>query len=184
MSAATQLMTAEELLRLPRGKFRYELADGELHRMSPAGHVHGKVAARFTAKLFPFVEEHELGEVYAAETGFLLARNPDSVRAPDAAFVAARRLAEQPPASEGFFPGPPDLAVEVISPSESYGDVEAKVRLWLSAGTLAVVVLDPRRASATVYRPDGEVVFLSAEDTLTLNELIPGWSLRLADVFR
>ncbi len=147
------------------------------------GHVHGRVAARFTAKLFPFVEEHELGEVYAAETGFLLARNPDSVR-PGCGVRGGRRLAELPPAGEGFFPGPPDLAVEVVSPSESYGDVEAKVRLWLSAGTLAVVVLDPRRASATVCRPEGEVVFLSAEDTLTLNELIPGWSLRLADVFR
>lgn len=184
MSTATQLMTAAELLRLPRGKTRYELVQGELHSMSPAGHIHGKVAARFTAKLFPFVEEHELGEVYAAETGFLLSRNPDTVRAPDAAFVAAHRLAELPASSEGFFPGAPDLAVEVVSPSESYGDVEAKVRLWLSAGTLAVVVLDPRRASATVYRPDGEVIFLSAEDLLTLGELIPGWKLRLADVFR
>lgn len=184
MATITQLMTAQELLELPRGTSRYELLEGELSYMSPAGHNHGKIAARFTAKLLPFVEEQGLGEVYAAETGFLLGKNPDTVRAPDAAFVSAERLADCPPAPEGFFPGAPDLAVEVISPSESYGDVESKVRLWLEAGTRAVVVLDPRRSAATVYRPGGDVQFLTAADALTLNELLPGWSLRLNQIFR
>jgi Uma2 family endonuclease len=169
---------------LPRGSWRYELIEGELRRMSPAGHTHGKIAARFTAKLLDFVDAHDLGEVYAAETGFLLAKDPDTVRAPDAGFVTAQRLASMQLAVDGFFPGAPDLAVEVISPSDSYGDVESKVRVWLEAGTRAVVVLDPRRASATVYRPDGGVEFLAEGSELALGELLPGWSVGLPDIFR
>lgn len=177
-------MTAEDLLRLPRGTGRCELLQGELRRMSPAGRTHGKVAARVTGSLEPFVEEHALGEVYAAETGFLLSRSPDTVRAPDVAYVSTARLRELAPAAEGFFAGAPDLAVEVVSPSDSYGDVESKVLEWLAAGTRVVVVLDPRRSTGTVYRPDAEVRFLAATDTLELPDLLQGWSLPLAKVFR
>jgi Uma2 family endonuclease len=184
MAVETQLLTAEELLRLPRGTWRYELLEGELRRMSPAGHTHGRVAARVTGSLSPFVEEHELGEVYAAETGFILRREPDTVRAPDVAFVTAARLRELQPAEEGFFAGAPDLAVEVVSPSDSYSEVEGKVEEWLAAGVQVVVVLDPRRQAGTVYRPGAEVRFLSAADTLALPDLFPGWSLPLARVFR
>src|SRR5947209_13851353 len=123
MAVETQRMTAEDLLRLPRGTERYELLRGELHRMSPTGHTHGKVAARVTGSLSPFVEEHDLGEVYAAETGFTLRRNPDTVRAPDVAFVTAARVLALQPAGEGFFSGAPDLAVEVVSPSDSYSEI-------------------------------------------------------------
>lgn len=184
MAVETQRITAEDLLRLPRGTERCELLKGELRRMSPAGRTHGKVAARVTGSLEPFVEERDLGEVYAAETGFLLARNPDTVRAPDVAFVSAARLRELAPPGEGFFSGAPDLAVEVVSPSDSYGDVESKVLEWLAAGVQVVVVLDPRRTTATVYQTDDEVRFLSASDTLELPRLLPGWSLPLAKVFR
>ena len=113
MATGSRLMTADELIRLPRGTWRYELVRGELRQMSPSGHVHGKVAAHVLGRLMPFVEEHNLGETYAAETGFFLRRNPDTVRAPDVAFVTAAKLAATTLSAEGFFPGAPDLAVVV-----------------------------------------------------------------------
>ena len=152
--------------------------------MSPAGHTHGKVAARVTARMGSFVEEKQLGEVYAAETGFKIRQDPDTVRAPDVAFVSADRLKDAGVSAEGFFPGPPDLAVEVVSPGDSYGDVEAKVSEWLQSGVRAVVVLDPRRKAGTLYRTGAEVVFLTAQDLLAVPEVLPGWSLPLSAVFR
>jgi Uma2 family endonuclease len=182
MFVETSTATAEDLLRLPRGTWRYELVRGELRRMSPAGHAHGRVAARLTASLGSFVDEHDLGAVYAAETGFLLARNPDTVRAPDVAFVHSDRLAAA--ITEGFFPGPPDLAVEVVSPSDSYSAVEEKVFEWLDAGCRVVVVLDPRRQVATVYRSRQNISLLSPPDLLSAEDLVPGWSVALARLFR
>lgn len=177
-------MTADDLLHLPRGRWRYELVRGELRQMSPSGHVHGKVAARALGRLMPFVQEHGLGETYAAETGFLLRRNPDTVRAPDVAFVTAEKLASLSLSPDGFFPGPPDLAVEVVSPSESYSEVEEKVAEWLEAGCRAIVVLDPRRRVATVYRPGVKMTTLASTDHLSLPDLLPGWSLSLDEIFR
>jgi Uma2 family endonuclease len=173
---------AADLLRLPRGTWRYELVRGELRRMSPAGHAHGRVAARLTASLGSFVDSHDLGAVYAAETGFLLARSPDTVRAPDVAFVRADRLAAAP--AEGFFPGPPDLAVEVVSPSDSYSAVEEKVFEWLDSGCRIVVVLDPRRQVATLYRSRQTISLLSPPNLLSAEEVVPGWSVPLAQLFR
>lgn len=184
MLAEVQTFTAEELLRLPRGRGRYELVKGELITMSPAGHTHGKVAARFTSRLAPFVEQHGLGEIYVAETGFLLRSNPDTVRAPDVAFARAERLTAAVASAEGFFPGPPDLAVEVVSPSDSYTEVEEKVAGWLTSGVRAVVVLDPRRMAAVAHRSKTEVASFVASETLTLPDLFPGWSLPLAELFK
>jgi Uma2 family endonuclease len=152
--------------------------------MSPSGHTHGKVAARVTVSLGAFVEDHQLGEVYAAETGFRIRQDPDTVRAPDVAFVAAERLQNGAISLDGYFPGPPDLAVEVISPTDAYTDVEAKVAEWLQSGALAVVVLDPRRKGGAIYRAGGAVALLTVEETLQLPELLPGWSLPLSVVFR
>ncbi len=119
MTAGSRVTTAEELLHLRGGAWRHELVKGEPRQMSPSGHVHGKVVARLGARLTLFVEAHRLGETYGADTGFLLSRDPDTVRAPDAAFVTAATLASRSPADQGFFPGAPDLAVEVTSPSDS-----------------------------------------------------------------
>jgi Uma2 family endonuclease len=152
--------------------------------MTPSGHVHGKIAARVAGWLAPFVQQHGLGEAYGAETGFILQRAPDTVRAPDAAFVTTARLAAINPSPEGYFPGPPDLAVEVVSPSDAFSAVEAKVAEWLASGTQAVVVVDPQRKAAAVHRPDGRVLSLAATDVLLLPDLLPGWSLPLAELFR
>jgi Uma2 family endonuclease len=184
MATGSRLVTAEEVLQLPRGKWRYELVKGELRQMSPSGHVHGKVAARVLFRLGPFVEAHSLGETYAAETGFFLRQNPDTVRAPDASFVTTATLAATPLTPTGFFPGAPDLAVEVVSPSDRDGEVAEKVAEWLDAGTLIVVVVDPQKRIATVYRTGAAACSLGAADDLVLTDLLPGWSLPLADLFR
>jgi Uma2 family endonuclease len=120
-------MSAEELLHLPDDGFRYELVRGELKKMPPAGHEHGDVAMRFGWRLAQHVELHDLGKVFAAETGFLLSTQPDTVRAPDVAFVRKERV-EQVSKKGGYWPGAPDLVIEVISPGDSYS--EWKKRQW------------------------------------------------------
>ena len=132
-------------------------------------------------RLAQFVSKHELGRVYAAETGFKLQENPDTVRAPDVAFVSRGRLEQQPPA-KGYRQGPPDLAVEVVSPNDRPAEVAEKVYEWLHYGAVEVWVLDPEGRSLTVFR-SGEVLrTLGETDTLT-SPLFPDWSLPLEELF-
>jgi Uma2 family endonuclease len=128
------------------------------------------------------VEANDLGVVFAAETGFRLASDPDTVRAPDVAFVIKTRV-EEVGEFEGFWPGAPDLAVEVISPGDSYTEVEEKVEEYLQAGARAVWVVDPRRRTITVYRSLTDITILTENDTLEGGDLIPGFSCRVAEVF-
>ena len=109
-------MTADELLRLPSDGYRYELVQGVLKKMAPAGEQHGELAMALGWRLAQFVSERGLGKVYAAETGFKLCSDPDTVRAPDAAFVSRARMGAPP--ARGYRGGPPDLAVEVVSPND------------------------------------------------------------------
>lgn len=184
MAVSVEASTAETLLRLPRGNWRYELLRGELLRMSPAGHVHGRIAARFTARLAPFVEEEGLGEVFAAKTGFLLRRAPDTVLAPDVAFVTALRMRAVPADAEGFFPGAPDLVVEVASPSDAAPRVEQKIADWLAAGTQVVIIVEPAGKRVVIRRNVGNEQVFGLAATLTVPELLPGWSLRVDQLFR
>ncbi|MBI3980073.1 MAG: Uma2 family endonuclease [Chloroflexi bacterium] len=177
-----RLVTAEELARMPEEDAHVELVKGVVVRMTPAGHAHGRFAARFASLLDSFVRERRLGYVYAAETGFMLSRNPDTVRAPDAAFVTGERAAAQP-REEGFFEGAPDLAVEVVSPSDSYLDVEAKVQEYLDAGARLVWVLNPRTKTLMAYRPDGSVRRYTIDDTLDGENVLPGFAVPLKDIF-
>ena len=176
MTVDTRLMTADELLRMKDQDARYELVKGELRKMSPSSHEHGDVALEIGARLRTYVREHRLGKAYAAETGFLISRNPDTVRAPDVAFVRTDRLVHTP----GFFPGPPDLAIEVISPNDSYSDVEEKTLQWLRAGVRAVVTVDPRLKSVRIHRSNGST---TATDLLEVPEVVPGWSVPVAEIF-
>ena len=146
MVVVRQQVTADELLYMPDDGFRYELVQGELRQMTPAGNVHGRVVMNFGISLGSYIKEHNIGVVYAAETGFKLATNPDTVRAPDVAFVSRARV-EAVGEVEGFWHGAPDLAVEVISPSDGYADVEEKVFDWLDAGTKMIVVVNPPQRS-------------------------------------
>ena len=182
MATKSRLMTAEELLAMPDDGFRYELARGELVKMPPAGFHHGVTGNRLNLSLSNYVYENELGEVCMAETGFLLERSPDHVLAPDAAFVRQERV-ESAGEFEGFFPGPPDLAIEVISPSDRYTEVEAKVEEWFNAGTLMVIVVNPRNRTVRVYRSLADSDLLTEQDTLDGGDVVPGWRLPVSEIF-
>jgi Uma2 family endonuclease len=180
MATAEQITTAEQLFQAP-DLGRCELVHGELIMMSPAGSRHGAIAARMAHLLLDFVEIHALGQVLGAETGFLIAREPDTVRAPDVAFIRADRIAGELP--QGFFPGPPDLAVEVLSPDDRAGEVLAKVENWLDAGCQSVWVVDPKTRSVVVYRSSREAVILRPTDTLTGGDVLPGFEHPVANLF-
>jgi Uma2 family endonuclease len=175
-------MTADDLLRMPKDGFRYELVKGELRKMAPAGHEHGRVAVRFTWRLAQHVETNNLGVVYAAETGFLVSMNPDTVRAPDVAFVNQKRL-DEVGETGGYWPGAPDLAVEVVSPGDTYTEVEEKAVEWLEAGALMVLALNPRKRTVTVYRSLNDITILNEDVTLDLNDVVPGFKIGVKDIF-
>jgi Uma2 family endonuclease len=180
-SMPTGLVTAEQLLRLPRGRQRLELVRGQLRAVSPAGWQHGMVAARLHRLLAAHVAANGLGETFVAETGFLIARDPDTVLAPDVSFVAEARLGAI--AAAGFFPGAPDLAVEVRSPDDSRRQLAEKARLWLEHGCRMVVVLDPAARSAAIHRPGAAPEEVDAAGAITGGDVVPGLELRLADLF-
>jgi Uma2 family endonuclease len=182
MPTAISQHTANDLWAKPDDGFRYELVRGELRKMSPAGHHHGDLSMRLGWRLAAFVEQNKIGKVYAAETGFKIASNPDTVRAADAAFVCKERL-EAVSREEGFWPGAPDLAIEVVSPSDRFDQVEEKVMDWLQAGTRAVWVVTPRNRSVTVYKDRDHIQVLTGEDTLEDQELLPGWKLPVKEIF-
>jgi len=150
--------------------------------MSPSGNKHGRIAANITISLGPHVIANQLGAVYAAETGFLISRDPDTVRAPDVAFVSRRRL-EQVGDVEGYWPGAPDLVVEVISPNDLYTEVEEKLLDWLRAAALMVIVVNPRKPVVTVYRSQSDIMILTEDQSLDGAEVVPGWSMAIKDVF-
>jgi Uma2 family endonuclease len=174
-------MTAEELLDYTHDLYRQELIEGILHEMEPPGAEHGYVAAKIARLLLRHVDESD-GIVFPGEIGFQLASDPDTVRAPDVAFVASARVpADGIP--RGYWPGPPDLAIEVVSPNDRRTQVEGKALAWLEAGTRAVVVLDPPLRTATVYRARDDIRVLTADERLDLSDVVPGWSAGVGDLF-
>ncbi len=176
------LVTADELLLMREDGYRYELVRGELRKMSPAGHQHGRIALNLTIPLDQFVRANQLGAVYAAGTGFKLAADPDVVRAPDVAFVRRDRV-EAVGETGGFWPGAPDLAAEVLSPGETSGEVEEKIADWLDAGTRLVVVVDPENQTVTLYRSHEDIRVLTNDDVLEGGEVVPDWTLPVRDIF-
>lgn len=176
------LMTAEDLLVLPDDGLRHELIDGELRTMSPASLEHGIVAATIGALLANFVKERGLGVVVGAETGFTLRRAPDTVRAPDAAFIRTDRV--PPPGRRARFPElTPDLVVEVVSPSDTAAEVAEKAVAWLDAGARLVWVLYPAQRLAAVHRPDRTVTLLRGDAVLEGDAVLPGFSVPLPEPF-
>jgi Uma2 family endonuclease len=178
--STTHLITATELLE-KHSDVRCELIQGELHTMSPAGAAHGWVIARVTARIINFVEEHHLGYVFGAETGFVLERNPDTVRAPDIAFVRKDRISGR--LGRRFLEFAPDLAIEVLSPSDTSSEVSAKAEQWLRCGSSQVWLIDPARETACIcYLENDEFVSRSVQ-SLKASPLLPGFELQVKSLF-
>jgi Uma2 family endonuclease len=174
------LMTAEELLALNLPNKRTELVRGHLVVREPGSYYHGRVAARVLLELGSFLREHPLGELFAAETGFTLFRGPDTVRAPDVAYIRNERLL--PPDTRGFAELAPDLAVEVLSPDETRRQLREKIEDWLASGVQLVWIIDPLRKSGRVHRADGTTRELGVADAFDGEALLPGFVMRLAAV--
>lgn len=181
MSTVSHITTADQLLAEADRLGRCELILGELRMMSPAGNEHGKIASRLDRWIGSHVEQHGLGETYAAETGFLLDRNPDTVRAPDFAFVASARLPRTE--THKFLPIAPDFCAEVISPSDNADEVIEKVLWWLGHGVRLVWVVDPRTKTVMSYRPGGAAHVYSESDAATLDGVLDGLEIQLVRLF-
>ncbi len=175
-------MTAEDLGRLAADGNRHELVKGELRTMPPGGGEHGFIGVKVVLPLWQHVKKRRLGVVLGAETGFIISRNPDTVRAPDVAFVHKDRVPSTG-VPKGYWPGAPDLAVEVISPWDTKRDMEAKVQEWLAAQVGLVWVIDPPKRRVTVHRRGRKAVVLTEEDTLDGGDVIPEFSCPIADIF-
>ncbi len=167
---------------MPDDGVRHELLRGELRTLTKPGLEHGRVAANVGILLGVHARQTGSGLTVAAETGFLLARAPDTVRAPDAAFISKKR-AEQAGRTVKYFPGAPDLAVEVVSPSDTFHEVEDKSLEWIAAGAIAVLVIDPAKQTATVYRDKGDVHVYSVGEIVDLNDAVPDFSVAVSELF-
>ena len=178
-TTTTHLMTADELLNMPDDGNRHELIKGELLTMSPASYEHGDVTMNLSGLLYNHVKANNLGRLLAADTGFKLERNPDTVLAPDIAFIARDRAT---PLSQFFHLGPPDLAVEVLSPSDRRGKVERKTALWLELGAKAVWNVNPRKRTVEVIHADGHRWLFNETDEL-VDDTVPGFRVAVSKIF-
>ena len=184
-------MAASETLQTPiTGEDFFQMSDthwcelvrGRIVPMSPAGGKHGELALAIGSLLRTYVKSRRIGKVYAAETGIYIRRNPDTVRAPDAMFVSNERLARITDPAK-FLDVAPDLAVEVLSPNDTWTDIETKIAEYLAIGVHLVWVIDPDPQTITVYRPNGERTRLSLSDTLSGEDVLPGFSVPVAEIF-
>ena len=182
MRTLKKLFTAEDLLCLSTTGKRLELVKGKVYEMAPEGGRHGYVAMNIGTLMGGHVRSNRLGRVFAAETGFIIRHDPDTVRAPDAAFVSQNRLsADEIP--DGYIDLIPDLVVEVVSPNDRRREVLEKVEEWLNAGVRLAWVLYPATRSAIVYRSLNDVTHLTADDYLDGEDVVPGFRRRLGELF-
>jgi Uma2 family endonuclease len=182
MSTTTRPVTADEFLLMPDNGLRSELIRGEVKSMTLAGGEHGEIAMVIGILLGVHVRAHGLGKIYAAETGFLIERNPDTVRGADVAVVRQEQLALITDRAK-HIPFAPDLAVEVVSPGDSPREATEKAASWLAAGSLMVWNVFPKTRTITVHRPGMDPVTLSEDEMLDGGEVVPGFQCRVGDVF-
>ena len=181
-TTSTALMTAEEFGNLPDDDLRHELVNGELVTMSLPKFPHSRAAMRLGGPLAQFVFDHDLGEFFISEVGFQLTWDPDTVLGPDLAFLSKERLKEVGEI-EGYWQGPPDLAVEVRSPGDRRGKVNKKISQWLGSGTKQVWIVEPKHRTVTVYRSESDITTFSGSDYLEAEDLFPGFRLSLDRIF-
>ena len=180
--AQQSLMTAEELFELPNDDYKYELVEGELIRMVPTGGEHGVLTVRIAYVLHAYVQDNDLGIVSGAETGFILQRNPDIVRAPDAAFIAKARIPETGIPTT-YWPFAPDLAVEVTSPSDRFTAMQTKIAEYFAAGTRLVWIVEPATRTVYVYRSPHDVQALGKDAELSGENVLPGFRCAAGRLF-
>jgi Uma2 family endonuclease len=179
MSTTTQthLMTAEELGNLPDSPFRHELIKGELPTMPLSQRLHGRVSANLTMLLLQHTKANRLGDVYT-ENGYKIETDPDTVLGPNVSFVKRERVES----SDGYYDGPPDLVVEVLSPGDRRGYVEGKLALWLEAGTRSVWLVNPRRRTVEVISSLSDRRTLHETDEL-VDDTVPGFRIKVSEIF-
>lgn len=180
MASSSRLVTADELLHLPDDGFKYELVAGRLIKMPPPGFKHGYYGGNIHGPLYVWTRATNAG-VVLMEAGFKLASDPDTVRAPDVAFVSRERLGSRLP--DGYWNGAPDLAVEVLSPDDRPGKVRHKIADWLSHGVRRVWVANPKPRTLTVHRPNAAPGVLTESDTLRDEDVLPGFQMSVREIF-
>jgi len=177
-------ITAQDLWRLGEGDVRRELVNGEVKEMAPVEGVHGLITGRMFDRLGGYLKQHGGGEVLVGDVGFVLnlPADPERVRAPDVAFVSVQRLpgGRLP---EGFLVGAPDSAVEVLSPTDNPVDIQQKVRDYLEGGARLVWIIAPQAKAVTVYRADGWARLLREHESLQGEDVLPGLTIPLAELF-
>lgn len=180
LDAYAQRLTAEELLRAG-GPARGELDRGAVVPLGPVTYAPGRVSGRLHALLAMHVVPRELGDLPSADTGYLLQRDPDVLRAPDVSFVSRARIAQA--GTAGFFTGAPDLAAEVVSQANPWELVEQKALEYLQNGARLVWILDPQTRTVHVHESPVQVRILGEEDRLGGGAVLPGFSAPVRDLF-
>ena len=178
----TKLLTADDLLRLDSEGVRGELIRGVLYETMPTGLEHGEVVMNLGAELRYFIKPRKLGRLTGSDSGVWLERDPDTVREPDIAYTSAARLPLGTRIT-GYAEVPPDLVVEIVSPSDTRREVRVKARMWLSYGVGLVWVVQPDTRTVDVYEPDQAVVTLTENDALDGSEVLPGFTCAISDIF-
>lgn len=176
-----RLMTGEELACRP-DLDPCELVNGRVVPMAPAGHIHGAAESRLDVKLALYAEKTGSGRVLVGEVGIYTGRDPDTVRGADIVFISQDRYARRGPSV--FLDVAPELVVEILSPEDRPGQVKQKIQEYLAVGVDRVWFVDPRRRSVLVYRSSGQVETLEAGDILRDEEILPGFSLPLSELFQ
>ncbi len=181
-SAPPKLVTAEELQRMSKDEFRGELIRGRLCEMPPPGNEHGVICLRLGSKILLHVEEHELGMATSNDAGVVLERGPDTVRGPDLAYFSRERFSPSGRAT-GYPEVPPNLVVEVKSPSDSLSEVHDKAVMWISYGVETVWLVLPDSRSVDVYQAGADVVSVTEPNQLDGLHVLPGFSCSLEEIF-
>lgn len=183
MTTSTPLMTAEELGSLEGDGIPRELNLGKLIEMSPAGSDHGEICVSVITILASFIRSHRLGKAFGSETGFLLSEAPDTVLAPDFAFICRDRvpfLNKQ----RSFIKGPPDLAVEVTSPRDTVKSAIAKAKRWIEFGVQQVWIINPQQRTVTIFDASGEPAKIHSQTEIIADiAILPGFRLAVRDLF-